>query len=112
MIDMSEIEDKIESIIKFVTMLYNPKKVRVRTTSYEGVKEYYIIFTFDSIPDKYISNPNHHDIIAHKESLFSREIREYIENYMGIKTSGLQYLNNYFSPTELHGISIDVISEE
>ena len=109
---MSEIDDKIESIIKFVNMLYHPKDVKVRVTTYEGMKEYYIIFYFDYISDKYIKNPQHHDIVAHKESMFSREIREYIEKYMGIKTSGLQYMNNYFSPTELYGISINVVSEE
>lgn len=109
---MSGINDMIEGIIKFVTMIYHPKNVKVRETIFEGMKEYYIIFYFDQIPDKYILNPNHHDITTHKESILSREIREYIEKYMGIKTSGLQYMNNYFSPSEWHGISINVVSEE
>jgi hypothetical protein len=43
--------------------------------------------------------------------MLAKEVREYIDKYLGIKTSGLQYTNNYFSPIEQHGISIIIVEE-
>ena len=108
---MTEREENIKAIQKFVDSVYHPKRTRVRELELEGYSEYFLIFYFDHISDDYIVNHQHKDLTEHKESMFARRIRESIERYLGIKTSGLQSMNNYFSPIENHGISIIVVED-
>jgi len=108
---MTEREQNVKAIQKFVERVYHPKKTRIRELKSGNYVEYFLIFYFDHISDDYILNRQHDDLKEHKESMLSREIREYIEKYLGIKTSGLQYTNNYFSPIEQHGISIIIVEE-
>ena len=109
---MTEREQNVKAIQKFVDSVYHPKRTRVREIDGEGYSEYFLIFYFNHISDDYIVNRQHKDLTEHKESMLSREIRESIERYLGIKTTGLQYMNNYFSPIENHGISIIVIEDK
>ena len=84
----NDLENDVNAIVRFIGGLYKPKDVWVKP--YDAPERYSIIFYFDDIDDKYILNRQNRDIKAHKENMLTREIRTYIENYLGIKTQGLQ----------------------
>ena len=84
----NDLENQVNSIVRFISEIYTPEDVWVKT--YNDPERYSIIFYFDDIDDKYILNRQARDIKAHKENILTREIRTYIENYLGIKTQGLQ----------------------
>jgi len=94
---------EVNSIVKFINRIYSPKNFRV--IHYDDPERYSIIFYFDNIDDKYISNRQHGNIRDHKENMLTREIRTYIENYLGIKTQGLQP-PDFFAPAKAFPISI------
>ena len=98
----NELKNKVDSIVKFIGRLYSPEDVWVK--EYDNPNQYSIIFYFDEIDDKYISNDSAFDLKAHKENNLNREIRTYIKNFLGIKTSGLQP-PNFYAPTEKHPIT-------
>ena len=100
-----DLENQVNSIVKFIGAKYKPEDVWVKT--YDDPERYSIIFYFDKIDDKYISNRQNRDIKAHKENILTREIRTYIENYLGIKTQGLR-TSDFFPPVESFPISIYV----
>jgi len=84
----AELKNEVDSIVKFVSRLFNPADVELRPV--EDPEGCVIIFYFDDIDDKYIKNPESSSIKNHKENILNREIRTYIDRYLGIKTSGLQ----------------------
>lgn len=98
------IEEQVNSIVKFVEELYSPSYVYVQGSGYG---RYSIIFYFDDIDDKYITNPLHGDQKQHKANMFKREIRSQIYNFFGIKTKGTQP-PDFYSPEEDHPITIVV----
>ena len=100
-----DLENQVNSIVKFIGAKYKPEDVWVKT--YDDPERYSIIFYFDKIDDKYILNRQARDIKAHKEDILTREIRTYIENYLGIKTQGLQP-PDFFAPAKDFPISIYV----
>ena len=100
-----DLENQVNSIVKFIGAKYKPEDVWVKT--YDDPDRYSIIFYFDKIDDKYILNRQARDIKAHKENILTREIRTYIENYLGIKTKGLQP-PDFFAPAKAFPISIYV----
>lgn len=100
----NDLKTDVNSIIKFVTNVYSPDDTRVIPVTPE---HYNIIFYFNEIDDKYITNQEHGDTKVLKSKMFNREIRTYIENYLGIKTTGLQP-PNFFPPMVNHPISIYV----
>jgi len=99
------LKNEVNSIVKFIESMYSPADVWVK--EYDDPERYSIIFYFDEIDDKYIINPHAGDFRAHKENVLRREIRKYIGDFFGIKTSGLQP-PNYFAPEENYPISIFV----
>jgi len=99
------LKNQVDSVVKFVTGLYSPEDYWVK--EYDNPKRYSLIFYFDDIDDNYILNPDAGNIRAHKENMLRREIRKSIQDFFGIKTSGLQP-PNYFSPEENYPISIFV----
>ena len=101
----NELENDVNSIVRFIGELYKPEDVWVK--NYDDPDRYSIIFYFDKIDEKYILNRQAGDIRAHKENILTREIRTYIENYLGIKTQGLQP-PDFFAPAEAFPISIYV----
>lgn len=98
------VEEQVNSIVKFVEELYNPYDVYVQGSGYG---RYSIIFYFDEIDNKYITNPLHKDLKLHKANMFKREIRTQIYNFFGIETTGLP-ITDHFSPVEQHPITIVV----
>jgi hypothetical protein len=102
----TELKNEVDSIVKFVSKLFNPADVELRPV--EDPEGCVIIFYFDDIDDRYIRNPDSRSIKTHKENMLNREIRTYIERYLGIKTSGLQP-PEFFSPEEKHPISVYVM---
>ena len=100
----NDLKTDVGSIIKFVTNVYSPDDIRVTPVTPE---HYNIVFYFNEIDDKYITNPQHRDTEELKINMFNREIRTYIENYLGIKTTGLQP-PDFFPPMVNHPISIYV----
>jgi len=102
----AELKNEVDSIVKFVSKLFNPADVELRHVigefsltpqdlirmglATEDPEGCVIIFYFDDIDDKYIKNPESSSIKNHKENILNREIRTYIDRYLGIKTSGLQ----------------------
>lgn len=100
-----DLENQVNSIVRFISEIYKPEDVWVKT--YDDPDRYSIIFYFDKIDDKYILNRQAGDIRAHKENILTREIRTYIENYLGIKTQGLQP-PDFFAPAKAFPISIYV----
>jgi len=94
-----------DSIVKFIDELYSPYDYQV--IRYDDPERYSIVFYFDKIDDKYILNHQARDIKDHKENILKREIRTYIENYLGIKTQGLR-TSDFFPPVESFPISIYV----
>ena len=107
---MSDIEQNIKIIIKFINAFYHPTKTEFLENGIND--EPAIIFHFDSISDDYITNPQHRDVKYLKEEMLTREIRKYIEDYLGIKTTGLQPRNTFFGPFERQGITIKVKSDK
>ena len=101
----NDLENQVNSIVRFISELYKPEDVWVK--DYDDPDRYSIIFYFDKIDEKYILNRQAGDIRAHKENILTREIRTYIENYLGIKTQGLQP-PDFFAPAEAFPISIYV----
>lgn len=101
----NDLENQVNSIVRFIRELYKPEDVWVKP--YDAPERYSIIFYFDDIDDKYILNREARDIKAHKENILTREIRTYIENYLGIKTQGLR-TSDFFPPVESFPISIFV----
>lgn len=83
----SNLDNQVRAIIKFVESVYSPGKVEVDVDS---LGKPIILFYFEEIDDEYMYNPFHHDPDFLKRQMFSREIRQSIENYLGIKTHGLQ----------------------
>lgn len=102
----TELKNEVDSIVKFISKLFNPADVWV--ISYSDPDRYSITFYFDDIDDRYIRNPDSRSIKTHKENMLNREIRTYVERYLGIKTSGLQP-PDFFSPEEKHPISVYVM---
>ena len=103
----SESKNEVNSIVKFVTAMFHPDDVWVKP--YDDPERYSIIFYFKDIDDKYITNPHHRDPKELKSNMFNREIRTYIHNFLGIKTSGSQP-PDFYSPSEKHPITIYVKS--
>lgn len=109
---MSSVKDKVNQIVKFIDSFYEPKKIKVVDFVISDKKNYTIGVYFENISDDYISNSEFHDIKKLKEHNLTREIRTYIENYLGIKTSGLQPKNNFLPPPENHLITIVTQSDK
>ena len=99
----NELKNEVSSIVKFVDAMFHPDDVWVKP--YDDPERYSIIFYFKDIDEKYMTNPQHRDPKELKAHMFNREIRKYINDFLGIKTSGLQP-PNFFSPTETHPITI------
>ena len=100
-----KLKNEVDSIVKFISAVYSPKDFRV--IHYDDPERYSIVFYFDNIDDKYISNRQAGNIRDHKENILTREIRRYIENYLGIKTQGLR-TSDFLPPVESFPISIYV----
>lgn len=104
----------VNGIIKYIKYKYNPIKIDQSDVEVDGIKEYKIGIYFDSVPDKYIHNgytyPNM-NVKVHKEKIITREIREFVEDYFGFKSTGFQQSNNYFPPFEKHPLTIFVVSK-
>ena len=100
-----ELENEINSIIKFGSAMFNPADVRVLSRG--NPERYHIIFYFTDIDDRFISNPYSNDKEKLKKAMFAREIKKYVHNFLGIVTSGLQP-PHYYSPGEEHPITIHV----
>lgn len=109
---MSEREDEIRSIVKFIKEFYNPKSINIGKRIVGDQVSYEIRAIFETVDDKYITNPQHKDTKELKEKMFARQIRTDVENFLGIKTTGLQPRNNFLSPAESHGIRIVIMSEK
>jgi len=107
-IDM-DLKKQVDAIDKFVTSLYKPDLIHIEEVSDNkgNIYGYKIIFYFDKISDEYILNPRAHDIKGHKSEILRREIRERVQDYFDIKTSGVQP-PDFFAPWELHPINIIV----
>ena len=103
----SELKNEVNSIVKFVTAMFHPDDVYVKP--YDDPERYSIIFLFKDIDDKYITNPLHGNQKEHKANMFNRKIRKYINDFLGIKTSGVQP-PDFYSPSEEHPITIYVDS--
>ena len=103
----SELKNEVSSIVKFVTEMFHPDDVWVKP--YDDPERYSIVFYFNDIDDKYITNPLHGNQKEHKANMFDREIRKYINDFLGIKTSGVQP-PYFYSPSENHPITIYVDS--
>jgi hypothetical protein len=101
----NKLENEVNSIVKFVTEMFHPDDVWVEP--YDNPERYSIIIYFNDVDDKYITNPLHGNQKEHKANMFNREIRTYIQNFLGIKTSGVQP-PHFHSPEETHPISIYV----
>lgn len=101
-----DLEQEIKAIVKFVENLYSPSDVWVKPWDKEPGR-YSIIFYFDDIDEKYLTNPQHKDPKELKAARLKREIRDYIYKFLRIRTSGLQP-PDYFSPEEEYPIGITV----
>ena len=99
-----DLQQQIDAIVKFVTSLYSPTDVWVKPWN-DNPNRYSIIFYFDEIDDKYITNSNHRDPKELKAKRLTRDIRDSVYNFFDIRTSGLQP-PDYFSPQEEHPLSI------
>ena len=96
---------QVDSIVKFVNELYSPYDYWVMR--YDDPERYSIIFYFEDIDDRYITNPHVGNIREHKENVLRREIRKEIYDLLNIRTSGVQP-PDFFSPEEKHPITIYV----
>jgi hypothetical protein len=105
----------INTIVKFIKTLYNPEDIAVSLVSHtdkNGINkpEYYIYVYFDFIDEKYLKNPQFINPVKNKEIHFRLEIRNNVDSYFGIKTSGMPLKS--FGPFEYHGLTIEVKSYE
>lgn len=98
------VEEQVNTIVKFVKEMYSPYDVWVQGS---GRHKYSIIFYFEEIDDKYITNKDHRNKEELKANMLKREIRRYINDFFGIKTTGLQP-PDFVSPEEEHPIRIVV----
>jgi hypothetical protein len=101
----NKLENNVNSIIKFITAMFSPEDIRVK--HYDNPDHYSITFYFNEIDDKYFTNPQHCNPEELKESMFNRELRRYIDNFLSIKTSGLQP-PDFYPPDVKYPISIYV----
>jgi len=97
---------KIELIAKYIKTIYKPNNIDIRVI--DG--EVYIHIGFDSIDEKYNTNPYSNQPNKLKERNLESEIRKEVESFFGVKTSGLSLFG--FFPYEYHGLTIDVYSNE
>jgi hypothetical protein len=97
---------KIELITKYIKTIYKPNNIDINVI--DG--EVYIHIGFDSIDEKYNTNPYSNQPGKLKERNLKSEIRKEVESFFGVKTSGLSLFG--FSPYEYHGLTIDVYSNE
>jgi hypothetical protein len=102
-----KIENKVKAIVKLINSLYHPDEIKVSNHKYTDGDEMLIDVYFSHIDDSYITNPNHYNLGKLKELNLEREIRRTIQNFLDIKTSGLNPFTG-FAPYDAHGISIDV----
>ena len=102
---MNVVENNVNSIVKFVTAMYSPDDLWVK--HYDNPDRYAIVFYFNKIDDKYMTKSNHSNPEELKEAMFNREIRTYINDFLDIKTSGLQP-PDFWPPEEKYAISIYV----
>ena len=105
----------VKQIIKFIKHFYSPAEISHKVVDMmDGKPENIIHIYFDEIPDSYITNPNASDPISNKEHNLEIKIRRNIDNYFGIKTSGLDISipGMARSPIKKRGITIFVISRE
>ena len=103
---MTSVEEKINQITKFVERIYKPYETKVVHVVLKDRKVYTIGFYFEEIPSKYLTNISTRDPKRNKEYNLTNEIRTYIENYLGIKTSGFQPSKGFYPQHEDHGITI------
>ncbi len=103
---MTSDENKINQIVKFVETIYHPYKTKVVPIKLGNRKVYTIGFYFEEIDDKYLTRSSTEDPKKLKEYELTCEIRTYIENYLGIKTTGAQPSKDFFPAPEDHGITI------
>ena len=117
---MSSAKTKVDQIVKFVNAMYHPYKTKVVDIKIRDRKVYTIGFYFKNISDEYLSNLTVTDVKGSnlflwakkkKEYNLANEIRTYVENYLGIKTSGLQGTGD-FKQHEDHGITIVTQSDK
>ena len=101
----NNLESDVNGIVKFVTAMFSPEDMWVR--HYDKPDRYSIIFYFNEIDEKYMTNPQHRNPEELKEAMYCREIRSYINDFLGIKTSGLQP-PDFWPPAENHPITIYV----
>ena len=104
----------IDVIVKFIKEVYKPEDVVVSLLSHtdsDGVAkpEYYIYVYFDYIDDKYKKNPFYRISKYNKEINIKREIRNYVENFFGVETSGVPKNGGLF---RYKGLTIEVKSNE
>ena len=107
----NNLEFDVNGIVKFVTAMFSPDDMWVKEYINPGKgrsdKRYSIVFYFSEIDEKYMTNPQHRNPEELKEAMYCREIRTYINDFLGIKTSGLQP-PDFWPPAENHPISIYV----
>jgi hypothetical protein len=104
-------DKKIELIKNYIKTVYKPKYVNISFLDNEGFdKEFYIHVFFDSIDEKYNTNPYSNTPIKLKERNLGFEIRKEVESFFNVKTSGLSLQG--FSPHEYRGLTITVHSNE
>ncbi len=99
------IEHKVKSIVKLINTLYSPDEIKVSKSEYDD--EILIDVYFSHIDDSYITNPDFYDPNKLKQQNFESEIRRTIQDFLSIKTSGLNPYTS-FAPYDVHGITIDV----
>jgi hypothetical protein len=117
---MSSAKTKVDQIVKFVNAMYHPYKTKVVDIKIGERKVYTIGFYFKDISDEYLSDFTVTDVKRNnlfllakkkKEYNLTKEIRTYVENYLGIKTTGLQGTED-FKQHEDHGITIVTQSDK
>ena len=108
---MVSVEDKVKQIVKFVETIYTPWKTKVVEVPISDKIQYVIGVYFKEISDEYISNRDFRSLRENKETNLTREIRTRVQDYLGIKTTGLQP-PDFWAPPENHMITIVVQSEK
>jgi len=100
-----KIENKVRAIVKLINTLYSPDEIKVRKSEFDD--EMLIDIYVSHIDDSYITNPDFYNLDKLKELNLEREIRKTIQDFLDIKTSGLNP-NTGFAPYDVHGITIEV----